>query len=374
MTSSTLRSSLSLPEIKMVERRVIAYKQGWDKRVEHVEKGLQMEEHLARRRLRDSAISTRKEHKSLGRVNRARQLLGTPLSAGITPFEMEKYATGLREAQREMQADCVRREQMARRAREAKRELTVAADHAEALKALRAEELFRVRSKQKQEEEWHKHRHELEKQRRTREDWAAELEERHAEKAHRESLRQQRASALAEGVAARRAKKDADEKREREEKYKADKEREARAAAKAQLKADRKAYVDREAALDYSKRLEKVWKYATNIEARAEEDLEAHVLLCLGEGESAGLSRRKLLEAAAKMLEQGAEADGLSETDDGEGGGGGYRETHARAELRRLKSKLELARKRQEAARETYDKAVIAAMTEEEKAEYLMDR
>ena len=53
---------------------------------------------------------------------------------------MEKYATGLREAQREMQADCVRREQMARRAREAKRELTVAADHAEALKALRAEE------------------------------------------------------------------------------------------------------------------------------------------------------------------------------------------------------------------------------------------
>ena len=54
MTSSTLRSSLSLPEIKMVERRVIAYKQGWDKRIEHVEKGLQMEEHLARRRLRDS--------------------------------------------------------------------------------------------------------------------------------------------------------------------------------------------------------------------------------------------------------------------------------------------------------------------------------
>ena len=114
-STGTLRSNLSLPDIKTIERRVAAVSNVGKKEVENHEKVKDVLVKRAHRVAHEATIYTKRANRAMPRVRVARVVLATPLSAGITPAEYESVVTERREAQREMHQDCLRRAENMRR-------------------------------------------------------------------------------------------------------------------------------------------------------------------------------------------------------------------------------------------------------------------
>jgi hypothetical protein len=256
---STVRSTLSLPDIKSVDRKVAAYGEIWEGQTKRVEKSKQSQDKLTDRRKYEATVVAKTAVRGHQRTARARAHLGTPLPAGLTLVDMDTFNTSNREAHNELHADCLRRELRAAKLEKAQREATMAADRAEHLRAVKVEERCRVQWKMMQEETYWKHRRRVEAYRQRE---YASLESHHIDrwehKALRESLRQAQQQKNTESVAARRRQKEEAEKELKEQKAKEAANREANAQAKEAAKAAAKAHVEREHAVDYVRRLEKV--------------------------------------------------------------------------------------------------------------------
>ena len=385
------RRGLSLPDIRTVDRRNAAYGVGWRRQVDHMSKTQEMNKQLADRRVHEQSIAHSRSVRNLTRVSSARHLLGTPLRAGMTPLELEAVATGRREAQTELHAECMRREEAMRRELIAKREETLASDQKEQLTYLQQEAQYRVKTNKLQQADALRFRRALELKRNVT-DRERDLAERAAERKQREANKQQRQDELEKKCSANRSRLDKLAKQREEEARRLVKAREAAADEKARRKALVQAYSARLSMSDYAKRLEKTWKASESLAARATDDFQCHVLKfkdVLPEDAGADDGRHSAAEemsadaeeiaAAALEAQEAFAAVHLADEDEGGGGGasvGGlgstlgprsvFFEDWALAEDNRLHAKLELARRRVRAAKATYERVRRESMTPEE--------
>ena len=348
-----MSGSLSLPDLKLVDRRVAATSGVWRKHVEGVEKIKDTTVRLADRRKHEATVYLKRTNRAMSRVRTARTLLATPLPAGMTPEQWDSVSTSQREAQGEMHNDCLRREEMMRRQRIAERDARVAADRIEALSYVKQEEAFRLHARHFQETEWALHKRELEALRGETVTRERMLAERAAEKAHREELRQRRQQNVAMAVAERRAHREALEKEKMETSKRERARTEERAERKARARAATRAYTERAQAVEYSKRLEKMWKHSESLLLRADDEYERHKLIIKG-----GSKEAPPAEVTAEVTADDASDDAA--------------ESWAQTELARLKARLEVARRRADAARDAYDKVRVNGMSPEEFEEHQM--
>lgn len=146
-------------------------------------------------------------------------------------------------------------------------------------------------------------------------------------------------------MAERRARKVAVEQEREQTKGREAQRREEAAAFKARKNAFAKSIVSHEQQCDYAKRLEITWKQQESLLARAEDNFEKHALILKG-------PREKRPHAPVPPPAPPAGVAGAGEGDDDEE----EPTTWALEELERLRTRLQTARRRAEAARDAYDK------------------
>jgi len=358
----TALASLSLPDLKIVERRNNAYAEAWRQRVTHHATAQIDTVKLAERRKREADVIMKiSESRAQTGSNRSRTIADEPLRILTAPMPSA--------AIKNMHADCMRREEIARRAEIAKREATLAADRAETLEHLKQEATFRVQSNLTQNVEVMRRRRVLE-QKRNDTDRAVEIAARAKEKAAKERQKASQAAELQQLVDERRAAKQAAEKREEAKALAQRKAREAAAEAKEAMMRERRDYMERCKEWTLAKKLEKAYMHAESLASRAEDLFNAHVLKydlrespLLKDGDEFGSSliiddesnwrgSQPVLESTSTMS-IGARGTVVAE---------GF----AEAELERLHTKMVTAQRRMKAAQQALERARRNLLTEGE--------
>ena len=369
-TNNSLLTSLSLPDLKVVERRNDAYAEAWRQRVDHHASAQSYAARLAARRKHEAEV-----------LQEIRGMRDTLTSSGRTGVLAD--LTPVPHSIKSMHADCMRREELARRSLIASRETILAADRMETLGHLKKEANFRVRSNKDQHAEAMKHKRALERKR-LEVDRAAELALRAKEKAKKEARKQQQAAELEQTVADRRASKDQATKREEAKAYQKKKQRDAAAEAKAAALRAHRAAVERWKTAELAKKLETAWHHAESLVVRIEDSFNAHVL-------KFNLQNHPLVKARKFDLSLSMASLTVDDTSEQSGSRPGsptggrvassnalgmmsamstssvFPTDYAESELEQLHHKMILARKREGAARQTFERTRYDSMTPEER-------
>jgi len=365
VTIRPLSASFTVTDLTELQRRNTAYAALWRTQVEdHSQAQKRAVVQASRQRLVASAVPRHRR-----RAEAARQLLSSPLPANITPQQYESHAAARREAMQFMHEDCMAREEIALRNREASREATLAADRAQTLGFLKQEAALRVRSNRQQLEEALLHKRAL-SHRRLQTDRAAELAERAKEKEDKQERRQRHADSLAQSVESRRRQKEAAIKKGEEEARGEAKAREAAAEMKRRTKRAQAVALEREKDAEYAKRLEKAWKYSDGLCRRARDAFRSHVMLHGLQEHDLVKQEHELAHPTAKLdqfgnalppgssetfsLETEASATTLPELSAAYSKPSIFYSDWADAEIRRLHKRLELTRERASTAKAAF--------------------
>ena len=171
-------------------------------------------------------------------------------------------------------------------------------------------------------------------------------------------MKQERHAVMAASAAERRAKKEALEKERMLTGRQIQQKKEAAAAFKARKLSLTKAHVAHAHECDYVKRLEKAWKHADALVARAEDEYEKHLFIMRGGQRDKGRPATAAADGGAPEAEEDAVSWGT-------------------LELERLRAKLLSTKRRAEAAADTYNRVAektaqdgLALQRETEEIEY----
>ena len=355
----SLQVSLSLPDLKMVERRNQAYAVMWDKHVDLHERQHDVTATIALRRRQEKSVAETWEERRQPHVDAARQLLSN-LTAD------DRHTTGRREALNALQADCLRREEIARRCRIASREAVLAADRAEQLAHLQAEARLRVQYNKEQlaDSLAYKRALQLKRQDTNR---AAELAARAKQKADKLEWSRRHAAELQQTIMDRRAHKEAAEKKREQEEREQKLARAEAARAKAQANREQRSQMNRQLSAEFAGRLEKALRLANEQAKQAEDAFHCHAMKydLLDRGTDIGDDRTSNASfgVASSQPDRDVELEfsGTSFISRSV-----FYDDFAEAEYDRLHTRMEISRRRAERARQSFEQARLDSMSPEE--------
>ena len=363
-------ASLSLPDLRSVERRNLAYAESWRQ---------QVHEHAAAQ-AHTAKLAERRKHeaKVLAEIREIR----APAILGITRNSTSESLSELTPVSvKSMHADCLRREEYTRRLQQALKEEVLAADRAETLAFLKREALFRVRSNKEQQAEELRRKRLIEYERGDL-GRAAEMKRRSKEKAAIEAQKQAEAAQLEQICTQRRAAKDAAEKREEEKALKKQKERKQADEEKRRLQREQQYYMERCKYWTLAKKLKKSWQHAEALILRHDDNFQAHILKYNMQDHILASAPFIIDEGPSRSGMYGADADDdsasqtapqndpLASTSMSSVAHSIFAEAEVgfpEAELVRLRTKVETARRRAAAAKKAYETARYESMSEEER-------
>lgn len=314
------RDTRSLPALQRfdvkTERRMATYEQIWSAKVQHYEVVVETASRAAQRGNVEVEIACVKNDLFEAGVRSSRQMLATPLTR--EQEATRSLSERRRGAQESLQADCLRREALAKRRAMSARDEALASHRADALEAMRTEEALKVNAKALQQEGERGTLLALEARRHLTSEiqaqHAAEAAERRADQRTKKALRSpcrfRNEAKLSAFVTNRRRQKEEMAKHRLEASRWAAQRAEARSEARLTQRAAAEASQRRDKAKDYVKRLEKVRLAAEAAAARSAAEHRAYQMRLdrttdqsSVEDDSYGLSEldrlRKLREAAA---------------------------------------------------------------------------
>jgi hypothetical protein len=370
VSKGSAAASLSLPDLRVVERRNLAYAESWRQ---------QVHEHAAAQ-AHTAKLAERRKHEA--KVLAEIRELRAPAILGITRSNTSESLSELTPVSvKSMHADCLRREEYTRRLQQALKEEVLAADRAETLAFLKREALFRVRSNKEQQAEELRRKRLIEYERGDL-GRAAELKRRSKEKAAIEAQKQAEAAQLEQICTQRRAAKEAAEKREEEKALKKQKERKQADEEKRRLQREQQYYMERCKYWTLAKKLKKSWQHAEALILRHEDNFQAHILKYNMQDHILASAPFIIDEGPSRSDKYGADADDelasqtapqndpLASTSMSSIARSIFAEAEVgvpEAELARLRTKVETARRRAAAAKKAYETARYESMSEEER-------
>ena len=253
----------------MSKRRVAAIEKMWKGKVEAVSEVEAHSYEMARLRQHEYEVAKRAQARRDAACRTARHVLSS--TNGWT----EEGMVLQREAMRETMLECMRREEIVKRKEIAEREAWLATVRATETDAVRQEGAMKVSAKRLQEEEMMEHLRQVEKEKVMREEAAGAAREENKQQKEKEKkelldVRKQRDEMMAAIAVERRKAWEIKQKEKKEEKERAAEIREEFTKEKARLKQEAKVIARREAAFEYARRLEKVWKHTEAFAARCE--------------------------------------------------------------------------------------------------------
>jgi hypothetical protein len=369
VSKGSAAASLSLPDLRVVERRNLAYAESWRQ---------QVHEHAAAQ-AHTAKLAERRKHEA--KVLAEIRELRAPAILGITRSNTSESLSDTPVSVKSMHADCLRREEYTRRLQQALKEEVLAADRAETLAFLKREALFRVRSNKEQQAEELRRKRLIEYERGDL-GRAAELKRRSKEKAAIEAQKQAEAAQLEQICTQRRAAKEAAEKREEEKALKKQKERKQADEEKRRLQREQQYYMERCKYWTLAKKLKKSWQHAEALILRHEDNFQAHILKYNMQDHILASAPFIIDEGPSRSDKYGADADDelasqtapqndpLASTSMSSIARSIFAEAEVgvpEAELARLRTKVETARRRAAAAKKAYETARYESMSEEER-------